>query len=137
MRLPTGRLIPTLSPTILAAALMITGIVNSVMTLLSAVSVKERATSPPASLEKTLEELPEKRHDNGPRAHEYFSEILKPERKPKVEHQECKYRKYNPDSHGQRISLPKGKTELTAILKCWTPQGIPTIVTQKTSPKTR
>ena len=58
MRLPTGREMPTLSPTRSVAQLMISGIVKRVMMLLSAVSVTERATSPPASFEKTLDELP-------------------------------------------------------------------------------
>ena len=58
MRFPAGRLMPTLSPTRLVATLMIKGIVKSVITLLSAVRVTDRATSPPASLENTLEELP-------------------------------------------------------------------------------
>ena len=58
MRLPTGREIPTLSPTSCVAQLMMKGMVNSVTTLLMAVSVTESATSPFASLENTLEELP-------------------------------------------------------------------------------
>lgn len=58
MRFPTGRLIPTLSPTRSVAQVMMSGIVNSVITLLRAVKVTESATSPPASLENTLEELP-------------------------------------------------------------------------------
>ncbi len=37
---------------------MISGTVTSVIRLLQAVSVTDRATSPPASLEKMLEELP-------------------------------------------------------------------------------
>ena len=58
MRLPTGSVIPTLSPTSCVAQLIMKGMVNSVMMLLRAVRVTERATSPPASLEKTLDELP-------------------------------------------------------------------------------
>ena len=49
---------PTLSPTSRVAQPMMTGIVNKVMMLLSAVSVTDRATSPPANLENTLDELP-------------------------------------------------------------------------------
>ena len=49
---------PTLSPTMLVATLIMNGMVKSVITLLSAVSVTESATSPPASLENTLDELP-------------------------------------------------------------------------------
>ena len=58
MRFPTGRVMPTLSPTRAVAQLMMRGMVKSVTTLLMAVSVTESATSPPASLENTLEELP-------------------------------------------------------------------------------
>jgi hypothetical protein len=41
---------------------MITGMVKRVMTLLSAVSVTDNATSPFASIEKTFEELPPGQH---------------------------------------------------------------------------
>ena len=58
MRFPTGSVMPTLSPTSLVAQPMMTGIVNKVMMLLIAVSVTDRATSPLANLEKTLDELP-------------------------------------------------------------------------------
>ena len=34
-------------------------------------------------------------------------------------------------------SLPNGKTEANASLKCWTPHGIPTMVQQNIKPKTR
>ena len=49
---------PTLSPIICVAQLMITGMVKRVIKLLSAVRVTDRATSPPASLENTFDELP-------------------------------------------------------------------------------
>ena len=58
MRFPTGSVMPTLSPTSRVAQPIMTGIVNKVIMLLSAVSVTDRATSPLANLEKTLEELP-------------------------------------------------------------------------------
>ena len=57
-----GRLMPTLSPTRRVATPMITGIVKSVMMLLRAVRVTESATSPLASLENTLDELPPGQH---------------------------------------------------------------------------
>lgn len=40
-------------------------------------------------------------------------------------------------SNLQRISLPNGKIDPMAILKCCMPQGIPTMVTQQISPHTR
>ena len=98
-----------------------TGIVNKVMMLLSAVSVTDRATSPLTNLEKTLDELPpgdrrqfqevgqpqrdgreedqlaDEGHDDGPGMAENFPEILEPERQPQVEHQEGQDGEYNPD----------------------------------------
>ena len=62
IRLPTGSVIPTLSPTIRVAQLMMNGIVNSVMILLSAVRITDRATSPPARRENTFDELPPGQH---------------------------------------------------------------------------
>ena len=62
MRFPTGSVIPTLSPTRAVAQLIITGMVNSVTMLLIAVRVTESATSPPASLENTFDELPPGQH---------------------------------------------------------------------------
>ena len=58
--LPTGSsiVIPSLCDTYSEVSSIITGSVNSVSTLLTAVSVTDRATSPLASIEKTLEELP-------------------------------------------------------------------------------
>ena len=62
MRLPTGSVIPTLSPTRRVAQVMMIGMVKRVITLLRAVSVTDSATSPSASLENTLEELPPGQH---------------------------------------------------------------------------
>ncbi len=58
IRLPTGNVIPTLSPTSWVAQLITKGMVKRVMMLLRAVRVTDRATSPPASLENTFDELP-------------------------------------------------------------------------------
>ena len=49
---------PACTATKRAAKPITSGIVNSVMRLLKAVSVTERATSPLASIEKTFDELP-------------------------------------------------------------------------------
>ena len=63
-RLPTGRCTaPTASAPLAATApARMTGTVTSVMTLLNAVSVTDSATSPPASIENTLLELPPGQH---------------------------------------------------------------------------
>ena len=60
MSLPTGRrmVMPDWSETNRTTNSMMTGRVNSVMMLLQAVRVTESATSPLASMENTLEELP-------------------------------------------------------------------------------
>ena len=56
---PTGRWISEASaPDTPTANCMMGGMVRSVMTLLKAVSVTDRATSPPANLEKMFDELP-------------------------------------------------------------------------------
>ena len=57
-KLPTGRWTAVAVPTDCVVRAMMAGTVNSVMTLLSAVSETDRATSPPASIENTLLELP-------------------------------------------------------------------------------
>ena len=57
-RLPTGRVIPTSDPVETVTQPIRIGKVIRVMRLLIAVSVTERATSPPASLENIFDELP-------------------------------------------------------------------------------
>ena len=57
-RLRTGRWIPAAAPVCAVTACIISGMVNSVTMLLTAVRETESATSPFASLEKTLLELP-------------------------------------------------------------------------------
>ena len=57
-RLRTGRWIPTTAPVCAVTACITSGMVNSVTMLLTAVRETESATSPFASLEKTLLELP-------------------------------------------------------------------------------
>ena len=57
-RLPTGKLTSADDPTIRVAQSITAGPVTSVMTLLKAVSDTDKATSPPASMENTLLELP-------------------------------------------------------------------------------
>ena len=86
MRLPTGRVMPTFSPTIRVAQLIITGIVKRVIMLLSAVSITERATSPPASLENTFEELPPGQQAISIRPMKNTGVSLKAHAKPKAIH---------------------------------------------------
>lgn len=57
-RLTTGNFTPMASPRWAVVACMISGTVKRVMRLLTAVSDTDRATSPLASIEKTLDELP-------------------------------------------------------------------------------
>ena len=57
-RFPTGRVMPTSAPEAAVTQPITMGRVMSVRRLLIAVRVTERATSPPASLEKMLDELP-------------------------------------------------------------------------------
>lgn len=61
---PMGRLIsiPDIPETILETKSMMMGSVKSVMILLIAVSVTDKAILPLASIEKTLEELPPGQH---------------------------------------------------------------------------
>ena len=57
-RLTTGNFTPMASPRWAVVACMISGTVKRVMRLLTAVNDTDRATSPLASIEKTLDELP-------------------------------------------------------------------------------
>ncbi len=60
MRLPTGRcVIPLLSPAICVANSIMTGIVNKVIILLSAVSDTESATSPFSYHREYIERTPQ------------------------------------------------------------------------------